>query len=117
MLSQPYEVLIVASFARLARETDIVGYPVLPLIRQLAEQTPTETARYIHWGATTQVSIARARPTEDADGVSTGHNGQCNDNPDTIGNPDNPTRGADLGPMSNQPRSEAQRHVRWVSDR
>ncbi|KAK5074399.1 hypothetical protein LTR64_006457 [Lithohypha guttulata] len=41
-------------FGRLARETDVVGYPVLPLIRQLAEQSPTDTAKYIHWGATTQ---------------------------------------------------------------
>lgn len=43
-----------SSFGRLARETDVVGYPVLPLIRQLAEQSPTDTAKYIHWGATTQ---------------------------------------------------------------
>ncbi|KAK5948588.1 hypothetical protein OHC33_010347 [Knufia fluminis] len=41
-------------FHRLAEETDVVGYPVLPLIRQLAEQTPPEMAKYIHWGATTQ---------------------------------------------------------------
>lgn len=27
---------------------------MLPLIRQLAEQTPTDHAKYIHWGATTQ---------------------------------------------------------------
>lgn len=37
-------------FERLAEETDVVGYPVLPLIRQLAEQTPSELAKYIHWG-------------------------------------------------------------------
>lgn len=42
------------SYKRLSDETDIVGYPVLPLIRQLAEQTPTEHGKYIHWGATTQ---------------------------------------------------------------
>ena len=39
---------------RLSRETDIVGYPVLPLVRQLVENTPSEMAKYIHWGATTQ---------------------------------------------------------------
>lgn len=39
---------------RLQRETDIVGYPVLPLIRQLTEQVPAEFSGYIHWGATTQ---------------------------------------------------------------
>jgi adenylosuccinate lyase len=31
-----------------------VGYPVLPLVRQLVENTPEEMAKYIHWGATTQ---------------------------------------------------------------
>lgn len=45
---------VVHSFDRLSSETDIVGYPVLPLIKQLVEQTPPEHAKYIHWGATTQ---------------------------------------------------------------
>lgn len=31
-----------------------MGYPVLPLVRQLVEHTPDEMAKYIHWGATTQ---------------------------------------------------------------
>ena len=43
-----------SSYDRLARETDIVGYPVLPLVTQLVEQTTSEAAKYIHWGATTQ---------------------------------------------------------------
>ena len=43
-----------SSFERLSRETEIVGYPVLPLVRQLVENTPAEMAKYIHWGATTQ---------------------------------------------------------------
>lgn len=42
------------SFERLSQETEIVGYPVLPLVRQLVEQTPEEIGKYIHWGATTQ---------------------------------------------------------------
>ena len=42
------------SFERLATETDIVGYPILPLVRQLAAATPGDDGRYIHWGATTQ---------------------------------------------------------------
>jgi 3-carboxy-cis,cis-muconate cycloisomerase len=42
------------SFNRLSRESDIVGYPVLPLVRQLVEATPPEMAKYIHFGATTQ---------------------------------------------------------------
>ncbi|KAH7348099.1 adenylosuccinate lyase [Pyrenochaeta sp. MPI-SDFR-AT-0127] len=41
-------------FERLSDETEIVGYPVLPLINQLAEQTPKDLSGYIHWGATTQ---------------------------------------------------------------
>jgi 3-carboxy-cis,cis-muconate cycloisomerase len=27
---------------------------VLPLVRQLSENVPSELAKYIHWGATTQ---------------------------------------------------------------
>ncbi|KAL2842559.1 L-Aspartase-like protein [Aspergillus pseudoustus] len=41
-------------FDRLAQETDIVGYLVLPLVKQLVEGTPGEMSKYIHWGATTQ---------------------------------------------------------------
>ena len=38
---------------RLRRDTDNVGYPILPLVHQLAEQCG-EAGRYVHWGATTQ---------------------------------------------------------------
>ena len=31
-----------------------MGYPILPLVRQLVEATPGEHGKYIHWGATTQ---------------------------------------------------------------
>jgi len=41
-------------FDRLAAETDIVGYPVLPLVTQLVEMIGPEVGAYIHWGATTQ---------------------------------------------------------------
>ncbi|KAB8213152.1 L-Aspartase-like protein [Aspergillus novoparasiticus] len=41
-------------FDRLSRETEIVGYPVLPLVMQLVENSPEDLAKYIHWGATTQ---------------------------------------------------------------
>ncbi|KEF60556.1 3-carboxy-cis,cis-muconate cycloisomerase [Exophiala aquamarina CBS 119918] len=41
-------------FDRLSGETDIVGYPILPLVQQLVETMPAEMAKYIHWGATTQ---------------------------------------------------------------
>jgi 3-carboxy-cis,cis-muconate cycloisomerase len=39
--------------ARLKRETANVGYPILPLVRQLAERAG-EAGRWLHWGATTQ---------------------------------------------------------------
>ncbi|KAJ4993167.1 3-carboxy-cis,cis-muconate cycloisomerase [Stagonosporopsis vannaccii] len=38
---------------RLADETEIVGYPILPLVRQLSDQCG-EAGKYLHWGATTQ---------------------------------------------------------------
>jgi 3-carboxy-cis,cis-muconate cycloisomerase len=37
----------------LRRETETVGYPILPLVRQLAKMCG-EAGRYVHWGATTQ---------------------------------------------------------------
>lgn len=37
----------------LRAETDLVGYPVLPLAHQLAKQCG-DAGRYLHWGATTQ---------------------------------------------------------------
>jgi 3-carboxy-cis,cis-muconate cycloisomerase len=40
-------------FDRLRRETEIVGYPILPLVHQLSEAAG-EAGRYVHWGATTQ---------------------------------------------------------------
>jgi 3-carboxy-cis,cis-muconate cycloisomerase len=39
--------------ARLKRETENVGYAILPLVRQLADRTG-EAGRWLHWGATTQ---------------------------------------------------------------
>ncbi len=39
--------------ARLRRETENVGYPILPLVRQLAEAAGA-AGRWLHWGATTQ---------------------------------------------------------------
>ena len=46
--------LTIKSFEKLATDTDIVGYPVLPLVEQLTKMVTTEHAKYIHWGATTQ---------------------------------------------------------------
>ncbi|MGY4574329.1 MULTISPECIES: class-II fumarase/aspartase family protein [Bradyrhizobium] len=40
-------------FDLLRQETDVVGYPILPLVHQMAKQCG-EAGRYVHWGATTQ---------------------------------------------------------------
>jgi 3-carboxy-cis,cis-muconate cycloisomerase len=40
-------------FEELQRQTDIVGYPILPLVHQMVRQCG-EAGRYVHWGATTQ---------------------------------------------------------------
>jgi 3-carboxy-cis,cis-muconate cycloisomerase len=38
---------------KLKQETDLVGYPIVGLVHQLAEQCG-DAGRYLHWGATTQ---------------------------------------------------------------
>ncbi len=38
---------------RMRHETELVGYPILPLVHQVAEHCG-EAGRYVHWGATTQ---------------------------------------------------------------
>lgn len=42
------------SMEKLSTDTEIVGYPVLPLVKQLVAKTNPDVAKYIHWGATTQ---------------------------------------------------------------
>ncbi|KAF9267484.1 L-Aspartase-like protein [Marasmius fiardii PR-910] len=39
---------------RLQHDAEIVGYPILGLVRQLDKMCPGESGKYIHWGATTQ---------------------------------------------------------------
>jgi 3-carboxy-cis,cis-muconate cycloisomerase len=39
--------------AKLKAETDLVGYPIVGVVHQLAQQCG-EAGRYVHWGATTQ---------------------------------------------------------------
>lgn len=39
---------------RLWRETRVVGYPILPLVRMICAALPSEAAGMVHWGATTQ---------------------------------------------------------------
>src|SRR5262245_52649416 len=40
-------------FDLLRQETDLVGYPILPLVHQMVKQCG-DAGRYVHWGATTQ---------------------------------------------------------------
>ncbi len=41
-------------FRRLTARTEIVGYPILPLVEQLSEWAEDGLGQYCHWGATTQ---------------------------------------------------------------
>jgi 3-carboxy-cis,cis-muconate cycloisomerase len=54
---------------RLRRDTDNVGYPVLPIITQLAEQCG-EAGGYLHWGATTHDIMDTAMVLQCADGLA-----------------------------------------------
>src|SRR5256714_3941924 len=55
--------------ARLKRETETVGYPILPLVRQLAERAG-EAGRWLHWGATTQDIMDSAAALQIRDGLA-----------------------------------------------
>ncbi len=39
---------------RLSARTQVVGFPILPVVEQLAEWAPDGLGQYAHWGATTQ---------------------------------------------------------------
>ena len=54
---------------RLRRDTDNVGYPILPLVHQLAEQCG-EAGRWLHWGATTQDIMDTAVVLQVRDGLA-----------------------------------------------
>ncbi|WAP59658.1 class-II fumarase/aspartase family protein [Streptomyces sp. S465] len=54
---------------RLRTETEIVGYPVLPVVRQVADQCG-DAGRYLHWGATTQDIMDTAVMLQCKDGVA-----------------------------------------------
>ncbi len=53
---------------RLKRETETVGYPILPLVRQLAERAGA-AGRWLHWGATTQDIMDTAAILQIRDGL------------------------------------------------
>ena len=54
---------------RLRIDTENVGYPVLPVVRQLAEQCGDDGG-YLHWGATTQDVMDTATVLQCADGLA-----------------------------------------------
>lgn len=54
---------------RLRAETDNVGYPVLPLVAQLAEQCG-DAGGWVHWGATTQDVMDTATVLQCAEGLA-----------------------------------------------
>jgi 3-carboxy-cis,cis-muconate cycloisomerase len=41
-------------FAKLKRQTERIGYPVLPVVQQIVEKCPDGLGEWCHWGATTQ---------------------------------------------------------------
>src|SRR5690242_18818299 len=56
-------------FDLLRRETDNVGYPILPLVHQLVKQCG-EAGRWLHWGATTQDIMDTAVVLQMRDGLA-----------------------------------------------
>jgi 3-carboxy-cis,cis-muconate cycloisomerase len=40
--------------AGIGRGTELVGYPIVPLIKALSQACARDAGRYVHWGATTQ---------------------------------------------------------------
>ncbi|WP_375777451.1 adenylosuccinate lyase family protein [Bradyrhizobium sp. ma5] len=56
-------------FDLLRQETDIVGYPILPLVHQMAKQCG-EAGGYVHWGATTQDIMDTAVVLQLRDGLA-----------------------------------------------
>src|SRR5437868_3014101 len=56
-------------FDLLRQETEIVGYPILPLVQQMVKQCG-EAGRYVHWGATTQDIMDTALVLQLRDGLA-----------------------------------------------
>ncbi len=54
---------------KLRDETEIVGYPILPIVEQLAEHAG-DSGRFLHWGATTQDIMDTATVLQMRAGVS-----------------------------------------------
>jgi 3-carboxy-cis,cis-muconate cycloisomerase len=46
--------------AAIGKATELVGYPIVPLVKALGQACAGEAGRYVHWGATTQDIIDTA---------------------------------------------------------
>ena len=57
--------------AKLKAETDLVGYPIVGVVHQLAKQCG-DAGRYVHWGATTQDIMDTATVLADPGGAGAG---------------------------------------------
>ncbi|MDO9024227.1 lyase family protein, partial [Zwartia sp.] len=55
--------------SELKRETEIVGYPILPLVHQISKMCGPE-GEYLHWGATTQDIMDTATVLQVRDGLA-----------------------------------------------
>lgn len=55
-------------FDLLRHETEIVGYPILPLVHQISKQAG-EAGKFVHWGATTQDIMDTAVVLQVRDGL------------------------------------------------
>ena len=62
--------------AKLKAETDLVGYPIVGVVHQLAKQCG-EAGRYVHWGATTQDIMDTATVLQIRDALALGRGGPC----------------------------------------
>ena len=56
-------------FDHMRHETDIVGYPILPLVHQMVAMCG-EAGRYVHWGATTQDIMDTANVLQVREGLA-----------------------------------------------
>ncbi len=57
-------------FERLRTRTEVVGYPILPLVEQLTEWCKDNAGQYCHWGATTQDIMDTADVLQIRDGLA-----------------------------------------------
>ncbi len=55
---------------RLADRTQVVGYPILPLVEQIADWADDGLGQYCHWGATTQDIMDTADVLQIRDGLT-----------------------------------------------